>query len=166
MTGYVRVWAELFALSWRLYPGRTVAALATRLVSACTVAAIALSLRAVVNGILEHDVRQAVLGALGAALSYAVSASMNYVEFLVAMLVIEPVAVEQQQAAVHLDGADVEADRFAVVQRVRAAEQAQVDVDRIAGAEHAGRARHHAAVHAAVLGVGHRQRRAGQPHGL
>lgn len=105
---YARVWRELFALSWRVCPGRTALTLAVKSVAAVTVAATALALRAVVDGIIDGDVRRAVLGATAAALAYAVVASLFYIDSLVTSLVLEPVAVRYLGPQVERDVASLE----------------------------------------------------------
>jgi ATP-binding cassette, subfamily B, bacterial len=70
---HVRLWGELFALSWREHPVQVALLLALKLASAGTIAAIALSLRLIVDGILAHDPRAAMIAAACAALSATVA---------------------------------------------------------------------------------------------
>jgi ATP-binding cassette subfamily B protein len=124
---YVKVWAELFALSWRHYRWRTALALAVKILGVATVPAIALGLRTVVDGILRADVRQAVLGAIGAATAYAIVASLPYVDVMVGTLVVEPVTIHHLGPKIQREVASLEGlehlertdflDRLTVVNR-------------------------------------------------
>ncbi|OAR26958.1 ABC transporter [Streptomyces sp. ERV7] len=71
MRRYIALWAELFRMSWRRVPGLTAGALAALAGQVVTVAATALTLRAVVNATSRGAVTAAVLSAIGAAVAYA-----------------------------------------------------------------------------------------------
>lgn len=108
---YLRLWRELLALSWRMYPGRCAALVAVKAGSAVIVAGTALALRAAVNGIVEQDLGAAVTGAAAAALACAVTAYLMGLEAVLYFTVIEPVGLlhlsPQIQADIAtLDGLD------------------------------------------------------------
>ena len=108
---YLKLWAELFRLCWRLYPGRTAAMLAIKAGSAVVVAATALALRAAVNGIIAGDPTAAAIGAASAALASAVTAYLIGLDNVLHFLLIEPVGLlhlgrQIESDIARLDGLD------------------------------------------------------------
>ncbi|HEX8345985.1 MAG TPA: hypothetical protein VF657_14785, partial [Actinoplanes sp.] len=100
---YFRLWGELLALSWRLYPGRSAALVAVKAGSAVIVAVTALALRAAVNGIVEGDLSAAVTGAAAAALAAAVTAYLIGLESVLYFLLIEPVGLLHLEPRIRAD---------------------------------------------------------------
>ncbi|HWO68941.1 MAG TPA: ABC transporter ATP-binding protein [Umezawaea sp.] len=77
MRRYASLWAELFGMSWRHERGRTVAALASIALSVVLVAACALTLRQAVNATAAGDLAVALIGAVGAAVSYGLTLAVQ-----------------------------------------------------------------------------------------
>ena len=87
MRRYLLLLAELLRLSWRLHPAATAAVLALRLVSVAVTPAMALALRAAVDGLLRHDRTAAAIGAVAAAAAYAAGTYLaNLTDTIQAML--------------------------------------------------------------------------------
>ncbi|GAA4720182.1 ABC transporter ATP-binding protein [Phytohabitans rumicis] len=72
MIRYAKLLAELLRLSWRLHPLPTAGLLALRLATVPTTPAMALALRAAVDGIVHRDPGTAAAGAAVAVIAYAV----------------------------------------------------------------------------------------------
>ncbi|WP_211588624.1 ABC transporter ATP-binding protein [Allorhizocola rhizosphaerae] len=68
---YLTLLAELVRLSWRRYPYATAGVIAATVASTAMTPALALALREAIDGIAGGDRRAAILGALGAALVFA-----------------------------------------------------------------------------------------------
>lgn len=123
---YVKLWIELVVLSGRLYPGRTVAILAVKTISAGVLAATALALRSAVNGIIDGDTAAAATGAAATALAYAVSTYLDRIDGVLHFVLVERVGLlhlnPQIQSDIasldelaHLERTDV-LDRITVLQ--------------------------------------------------
>ncbi|MEY9933135.1 ABC-type multidrug transport system fused ATPase/permease subunit [Catenulispora sp. GP43] len=70
MSRVLRLWAEIFVLSWRRVPGLTLATLAALAVRVFAVAGSALALRAAVDAATKREPTAAVLAAAAAAVAY------------------------------------------------------------------------------------------------
>lgn len=106
--GAVRLWGELFALSWRADRGRTVLLLGLKLVSACTTAAMALSLRAVIDGVLAKRPHEAAVAAACAALAAAIVVLGPSLETYLAVLVTDSVAQLHLEPQIQRDVASIQ----------------------------------------------------------
>ncbi|MFC5666765.1 ABC transporter ATP-binding protein [Kitasatospora misakiensis] len=100
---YAGLARDLFAVSYRRAPGLTVAVLLTQALSLVTVAGIALTLRAAINGAIRGDTGAAVAGAVGAALVYAATAVLNDLGFNVRGRLVDKVAVLDLPASITRD---------------------------------------------------------------
>ncbi|MFD8081516.1 ATP-binding cassette domain-containing protein [Kitasatospora sp. NPDC059722] len=100
---YAGLARELFALSHRRSPGLTIAVLLTQALSLVTVAATALTLRAAINGAIDHDTGTAVAGAVGAAVVYAATAALTDLGYNVKGQLVDRVAVLDLPASIHRD---------------------------------------------------------------
>ncbi|MFC0531776.1 ABC transporter ATP-binding protein [Phytohabitans kaempferiae] len=105
---YVRLWAELLGVSWRLYPGQTAAALAVKAASATVVTVTALALRAAVDGVIQGDPEAAVAGAAAAALAFAVGIYLGGIDAVLHMLLVERVGLLHLHRQIHADIAGLE----------------------------------------------------------
>lgn len=100
---YVRLWAELLALSWRLYPVMTSGLLAIYAGQVVVVAASALALRMAVNGVIAADTTAAVIGAVTAAAVFAVGAYLRDLHGGLWIVLIERVGLVHVQHRLHAD---------------------------------------------------------------
>lgn len=105
---YVKLWAELLAASWRLYPAQTAGMLVIKTVSAAVVATTALALRAAVNGVIEGDPAGAATGAAIAALAIAVSMYLGGLNTILHFLLVEQVGLLHLHRQIHTDIATLE----------------------------------------------------------
>jgi ATP-binding cassette subfamily B protein len=97
------LWVELFRLSFRREPRLTAAALVALGGSVFVVAAIGLSLRATVNATVGGQTLAAVLGAVGAALAFALSLSLQDVSDALVGTTTDRVARRELHPRVHRD---------------------------------------------------------------
>jgi ATP-binding cassette, subfamily B, bacterial len=104
----VRTMVELIGLTWRLHPGQSAAVLAGKIVSTGLIAAVALSLRAAVNGIIHGDQAAALLGAAGAAFSFALTSYISRLEGQLGFMLVERVGLLHLQRRIFEDIAAVE----------------------------------------------------------
>ena len=102
------LWAELLRLSWRSAPGLTAGALAAICGSVVVAAAIALSLRLMVNSSIGGVRGRAVLGALGVALAYTVSMIVRDTMTNLVGTVTDQVARLRLHPRIHLDIATID----------------------------------------------------------
>jgi ATP-binding cassette subfamily B protein len=111
MIRYARLLVELLRLCWRLHRLSAAALLALRLAAVPTTPAMALALRATVNGIVHGDPRAAATGAAIAAIAYAASTYLRSLAYTLESMLADRIGtlhirrdVEQQLAG--LDGLD------------------------------------------------------------
>jgi ABC-type multidrug transport system fused ATPase/permease subunit len=88
----LRLWGELFALSWRPYRSRVVVLLCLKSLSACTAAALALSTRAVIDQASAGRPSSAAVAAACAALAAAAAVLVPSLETHLSVLVADSVA--------------------------------------------------------------------------
>jgi ATP-binding cassette subfamily B protein len=108
VTRYLRLWIELFGLSWRHQPGPTAAMLGVKTVVTVAVAVSALALRAAVDGIIARDEAAAVTGAAVAALAYGVLLYVNGLNTVLHFLLVERVGLLHLHRRIHADIAHLE----------------------------------------------------------
>lgn len=125
MRRYAKLLAEILAESWRLYPHATAGLLALRVVAVGMTAALALALRAAVDGIVSGDRNAAVLGAAGAAIVFAVGVYVANLDRVVDKMLLDRLGamhlrprIEREIAGLpgleHLERTDL-LDRIAVL---------------------------------------------------
>lgn len=100
---YVRLWAELLALSWRLHPAMTAGLLAVYTGQAVVVAASALALRMAVNGVIEADRTAAIAGAAIAAAVFAAGTYLGGLNSGLRIMLVERVGLVHVQHRLHED---------------------------------------------------------------
>lgn len=103
VTRYVRLWAELLALSWRLHPAMTSGLLAIYAAQAVVVAASALALRMAVNGVIEADATAAVTGAVAAAAVFATGTYLSDLHGGLWIVLLERIGLLHVQHRLHED---------------------------------------------------------------
>lgn len=100
---YLRLWAELLALSWRLHPAMTAGLLAIYAGQAVVVAASALALRMAVNGVIESDPTAAITGAVTAAAVFALGTYLGSFDMGLRIMLVERVGLVHVQHRLHAD---------------------------------------------------------------
>lgn len=100
---YVRLWAELLALSWRLHPAMTAGLLAVYAGQAVVVAASALALRMAVNGVIESNTTAAITGAVAAAAVFAAGTYLGALNGGLRIVLVERVGLVHVQHRLHAD---------------------------------------------------------------
>ena len=108
MRRYTALWVELLRLSWRCERGRTVAALTAITLSVFLVAACALTLRLAVNAALAGNLIAALAGAIGAAISYGLTISVQDMANSSVATTADRVGRLELHAKIHRDIATVE----------------------------------------------------------
>jgi ABC-type multidrug transport system fused ATPase/permease subunit len=88
----LRLWGELLARTARMYPARTLGLLLVKVFSTTSVAASALAMRALVNGVVAGDARAALLAATLAASSFATTVYLGNLDTTLRVMLIDSVA--------------------------------------------------------------------------
>ncbi|MFF2078279.1 hypothetical protein ACFVXG_26415 [Kitasatospora sp. NPDC058162] len=100
---YLGLARELLAVSYRRSRRLTIGVLLTQALSLITVAATALTLRAAINGAIDHDAGSAAAGAVAAALVYAATAALGDMGFNIKGQLVDQVAVLDLPASINRD---------------------------------------------------------------
>ncbi|GAA1767181.1 ABC transporter ATP-binding protein [Luedemannella helvata] len=108
MKRYLRFWLELLWLSWKRYPGQTSALIVCKLLSVVLVAITALALRDVVNAVIDHDPRTAVVAGLVAALAYCAMAHLEGLDTVIIFVLVERIGLLELQPQIDHDIAAIE----------------------------------------------------------
>jgi ABC-type multidrug transport system fused ATPase/permease subunit len=126
---YLRLLAELVGLSGRLFPYATAGIIAAAVLSTALTPALALALRAAVDGIAGGDRRAALLGAAGAALAFALDRWLRDAGEVLEKVLVDHVGAVHLRRRVELtlarlDGLD-HLERTDLLDRVTAAQDAR-----------------------------------------
>ncbi|NNJ62687.1 MAG: ABC transporter ATP-binding protein [Dactylosporangium sp.] len=120
------LWRHLLGRCWRRGPGLMLIVLGCLALTTGSYAIVGLGLRSIVNGTVSDNTTAIVLGALGAALAYTMTMSIDEIGFMLRIHLVERVAVTETQPESlreigeietidHLERADY-LDRISVVQ--------------------------------------------------
>jgi ATP-binding cassette subfamily B protein len=104
----LKLWAELFALSWRRAPAMTAAALGSLFGTVIAIAGGALALRAAVDATTRNEVDAALVAAVGAALAYALMLVVQDVTDSLVLSVADRMGRMEIHPRIHLDLATLE----------------------------------------------------------
>jgi ABC-type multidrug transport system fused ATPase/permease subunit len=105
---YLALWTELFRLSWRRERRLTAAALAALAGSVVIVAAVGLSLRATIDATVAGRAQAAVVGAIGAAVAFALTLVLRDIADGLVVTTTDRVARRELHPRVHHDIASLE----------------------------------------------------------
>jgi ATP-binding cassette subfamily B protein len=105
---YLGVWARLLVLSWRRVPGLTALMFATLTAGSLLTAGVALALGATVDGSLSGSTQATVVGAVGAAVAYALTSVVQGLAGNLRILLVEKVGMTDLQEQIQLDIATVD----------------------------------------------------------
>jgi ABC-type multidrug transport system fused ATPase/permease subunit len=127
---YLKLLVELVHLSWRRFPYVTAGIVAAAVLSVGLTPALALALRAAVDGIAGGDRRAALLGALGAALAFALDRYLRDAGEVLEKVLVDHVSSVHLRRRVELtlarlDGLD-HLERTDLLDRVTAAQDARM----------------------------------------
>lgn len=105
---YPRLWTELLRLSWRVHPWLSTATLGFRILSVFTFAAVGLALREAIDAGQQRLPEAALLGAVGAAVAYAVNHVVNTVGLSLRLNVLEQVGLTELDTKIVSDITSIE----------------------------------------------------------